>query len=249
MYAWIGKKRKGVQISEDELTSCVFGPLRTMQPKQAWHTCLVLLGLEDWSPCPEPSRVDVRFWSKFARDDGHRRYVEPDVHIIAWVDNKLVATILVEVKWGALLGENQLLDQWKWISVDGQRREDVRECSRHILLSDGGIEYAEEIERQRKSQSKHTKWADRLVHVSWHDVAWNLKSRKHRLVEVETWRSDLLRFLTSQGIVAFEGFRHLRLAATGPVEWRFDGSIRYSKPEIEPTGALEWAFQEEGAPA
>ena len=70
MYAWIGKKRRGAQITEDELTSCVFGPLRVMHPSQAWKSCLALLGLDDWSPCPEPSRVDIRFWPRFKRDDG-----------------------------------------------------------------------------------------------------------------------------------------------------------------------------------
>lgn len=249
MYAWIGKKRMGARISEDELTSCVFGPLRAMQPKHAWHTCLVLLGLKNWSHCAEPSCVDVHFWPRFPRHEGNRRPVEPDVHIIAWNGGKVVATILVEVKWRNSLGKDQLLDQWKWISVDGERREDVRECSRHILVSHRRIGYTKEIKRQRKIQNKHMKWADRLVHVSWHDVARNLKSGKHRLVEVETWRSDLLRFLASQGIMAFEGFRHLRLAGTAPVEWRFDGSVRYRKPEIELTTALEWSFQEEGAPA
>ena len=124
MYAWTGKKRRGAQISEDELTSCVFGPLRVMQPSQAWDSCLVLLGLKDRSLCPEPDCVDIRFWPRFKRDDG--RHVEPDLHVVARDGGKVVATILVEVKWSASLGNDQLLDQWKCISVGGESGYDLK---------------------------------------------------------------------------------------------------------------------------
>ena len=245
MYAWIGKKRRGAQISEDELTSCVFGPLRAMQPAQAWKSCLVLLGLDDWSPCPEPSRVDVRFWPRFQRDEGW--YVEPDLHVVAWGGGKVVATVLVEVKWDNTLGENQLIDQWKWISVDDQRREDLRKCSRHVLLSDRSLRYAEQIDEQRARQQDEPKWGDRLAQVSWHDVARNLNSKMSELGESEMWSNDLLRFLASQGIMAFYGFDRLSDAGIGLVEWRFDGSVEYRKPALHATGHLGWSFSEKGA--
>ena len=91
------------------------------------------------------------------------------------------------------------------------------------------------------------KWGDRLVEVSWHDVARNLKTERIRLEEVETWRKDLLRFLASQGIVAFEGLQHLHIAPVGPVDWHFDDSEEYMKPVVLATGPLDWSFQENGA--
>ena len=245
MYAWIGKKRRGAQIIEDELTSCVFGPLRTMQPAQAWKSCLALLGLDDWSPCPEPSRVDIRFWPRFKRDDGG--HVEPDLHVVAWAGGQVVATILVEVKWRASLGDDQLLDQWKWISVGGESGDKLRERSHHVLASYRPIAHAEKIEEQRSRQNEGMKWGDRLVEVSWHDVARNLETEGIRLEDVETWRKDLLRFLASQGIVAFEGFQHLHIAPVGPVDWHFDDSEDYMKPVVLATGPLNWTFQENGA--
>ena len=249
MYSWIGKKRRGAQISEDELTSCVFGPLRAMQPARAWKSCLNLLGLGDWSLCPEPSRVDICFWPRFGRDDGKGRYVEPDLHVVAWAGGSVAATILVEVKWDNQLGENQLLDQWKWISVEGQCREDVRECSRHVLLSDRPLRYAEQIEDQRARQQEEPKWGDRLVEVSWHDVARNLNTERSELIDSRVWRSDLLLFLASQGIVAFDGFRLVASARVGPVEWRFDDWVEYGKLALHVTGPVGWSFSEKGTPA
>ena len=91
------------------------------------------------------------------------------------------------------------------------------------------------------------KWSDRLFEVSWHDVARNLKTEKIRLAEVETWRKDLLRFLASQGIVAFEGLQHLHIAPVGQVGWYFDDSEDYRKPVVLAVGPLHWSFQENGA--
>ena len=245
MYAWIGKKRRGAQIIEDELTSCVFGPLRAMRPAQAWKSCLVLLGLDDWSLCPEPSRVEIRFWPRFKRDDGW--HVEPDLHVVAWAGGQVVATILVEVKWYNALRENQLLDQWKWISVDGQRREELRECSQHVLLSDRPLRYSKQTDDQRERQQEEPKWGDRLVEISWHEVARNLNAERSELKEGEMWRNDLVRFLASQGIAAFDGFQPVQDVRIGPIEWRFDGSMEYRKPALQVTGPVGWSFSEKGA--
>ena len=162
---------------------------------------------------------------------------------------KVVATVLVEVKWNNTLGENQLIDQWKWISVVGQRREDLRKCSCHVLLSDRPLRYAEQIDEQRARQQDKPKWGNRLAQVSWHDVARNLNSARSELRVREIWPKDLLQFLASQGIVAFRGFDHLTDVRIGLLEWQFDGSVKYRKPALHATGLLDWSFSEKGAPA
>lgn len=84
MHAWIHRKRAG-KITEDEVTSCVFGPLRMMagmEPGKLWAMCLHVFQCGHlFSKDFEPTDVNVRFWPRFRL--GPRRYVEPDVHVIA----------------------------------------------------------------------------------------------------------------------------------------------------------------------
>lgn len=247
MYDWIGKKRRGANIIEDEVTSCVFGPLRFMEPKHAWASGLVLLGLQDEFPVFEPTRVDVKFWPRFKKDDEQGHFAEPDVHIVAWVDRKVVATILVEVKWYASLGDNQLLDQWRLISVDGHEREELRSCSRHIFLSTRPFRDVETIRKQKDEADKHgIGWADRLIVSSWHHVAAHLKDGTGQQGMLDAWLNDLLCFLSSQGIVAFDGFQRSLFTNTNRIEWRFD---EFRKPKLLPPGPLNWSFDENGAAA
>ena len=247
MYDWIGKKRRGANIIEDEVTSCVFGPLRIMEPKHAWASGLILLGLQDEFPVFEPTRVDVKFWPRFKKEDEQGFFVEPDVHIIAWVDRKVVATILVEVKWYASLGDNQLLDQWRLISVDGYEREKLRSCSRHIFLSTRPFRDAETIRKQKDEADKYgIGWADRLIVRSWHHVAAHLKDGTGQQGMLDAGLNDLLCFLSSQGIVAFDGFRRSLFTNTNRVEWRFN---EFRKPKLLPPGPLNWSFDDNGAAA
>ena len=82
MYARIhGKTTDG--IIEDEVTSCVFGPLRmlgVLEPPTAWTACLHLFQCGHLFPNYAPTDVDVRFWPRFP--PGQRGYIEPDVHVI-----------------------------------------------------------------------------------------------------------------------------------------------------------------------
>lgn len=107
MYARICGKAAG-RTPEDEATSCIFGPLRmlgAMAPGKTWAACLHLFQCGHLFPGDfEPTDVDVRFWPRFP--PGRRGYVEPDVHVIARRDAD-VRTILIEVKRGAGLGQDQ----------------------------------------------------------------------------------------------------------------------------------------------
>ena len=101
MHAWISRKGRE-KIWEDEVTSCVFGSLRFLDPQQAWRICLGLFGdqvrqfvlLSDKGV----KELDIWLWPKFWKEIG---FVEPDVLIVANGHDGSVSTILVEVKWGA----------------------------------------------------------------------------------------------------------------------------------------------------
>ena len=222
MQDWIGKKRRGSTITEDEVTSCVFGPLRFMNSQEAWKSCLVLFGIDGEKILSnvEPNRVDIKFWPKFKRDDGQGRYVEPDIHIVAWSNGNLICTILVEVKWGSTLGDEQLLDQWRFISFNDHTHDQLRVCSRHVYLSDRPLRDAKSIESQRRSARREgIDWDDRLVMRSWHDVAVQLEGEINSPHPVEIWQKDLLNFLSINGVVSFNGFRICQVIPLDPVEW------------------------------
>ena len=243
MHAWIN--RKGGDLKEDIVTSCVFGPLRFMKPNHAWVSCLHMFGIQDDCFAKiEPTCVDVRFWPKFIRDDGRGRYVEPDVHIVARCKGQVRRTILIEVKWNSgLSSENQLLDQWKFLSVDGHNRAHIRDCSRHVLLDDQLPGDAEIIEKQKQNCKS---WGDHFIEISWYDLAENLKAAEDKLKaeeEVDAWRRDLLLFLSAQGITTFEGFQQCQLACVSQIEWRFE---EYTKPYLMATGPLDWNFKKNG---
>ena len=237
MHAWI--YRKGRELKEDIVTSCVFGPLRFMKPNHAWISCLHMFGLQNDSFAKiEPTSIVIRFWPKFKRNDGCGRYVEPDLHILAKVNGKIVGTILIEVKWESPLGEKQLLDQWKFFSVDGLDRDKLRNSSWHVFLSDQHTGDAEKIEERKQS------WGNRLIEISWHDLAENLDKLADSLKtidEVDVWREDLLLFLLStKGITPFKGFQ---LACVSQIEWQFE---EYTKPDLLATDSLNWNFKENG---
>ena len=244
MYDWIGKKRRGAKVLEDEVTSCVFGPLRFMQPAQAWASCLLLLGAENKIPHPgsQASRVSIEFWPKFKRDDGQGHHVEPDAHILAWQGDELIATLLIETKWGASLGINQLLDQWRFICAEGYEAKELRDRSWHLYLSLRPLRDRSELEQQKaKAAKKNIEWGDRLITRSWHQVATELTEATKQNGPKEVWRNDLLRFLSAQGVIPFDGFRFDRIGSTKSVTWHIE---KYSPPLLAPIGPLKWRLDE-----
>ena len=176
MYDWIGKKRRGAKMFEDEMTSCVFGPLRFMEAGQSWACCLLLAGFHEKYSDGTPTRVDIRLWPRFPRDGSRSRYVEPDVHALAWRDDNLIATIVVETKWGTSLRDRQLVDQWRFIAAEKYGPEVLRTRSCHVFLSDRPIRDTATIEDQEKiAKAEGIPWGARLIVRSWHQVAARLE--------------------------------------------------------------------------
>ena len=235
-------KRSAGRLLEDELTSCVFGPLRYMEPSHAWDSCQILFGRRNLVQYlgATPTCVDVRFWPKFPRTDDVGRFVEPDVHILAWVDEALVATILIETKWGASLGESQLLDQWRFIVVDGHEPTDVRARTTHILLSDSPFRALESIEQQKLAADEgRIGWQNRLIALSWYQAAARLATEHSHHNSVETWRNDLVRFFSYHGVTVFSGFQSHQLESVTQVRWDVEAFVRLTLSEVN---LLPWAF-------
>ena len=232
MHAWISGKRR-VAIWEDEVTSCVFGSLRFLEPQQAWRICVGLFGDRVGQciqlPVDDVTKVDVRLWPHFKT---RSRFIEPDVHIVARGHDGSVATILVEVKWGSPLRDDQLLQQWRWLSLSDQETpgtKTLRKQTMHVFLYRGRFKDRESFECQKETAKvKEIGWGEngeRLVAISWHDLA-RYADGLELLGAASEWQRDLLRFLESQGIVAFQGFQDL--FSVDPINWRV-ASVREPK--------------------
>ena len=247
MQDWIRKKRHRTKLCEDELTSCVFGPLRYMGPSQAWEACLALLGLSDGvqNSGPKPTRVCIRFWPHFTRTDGNGRHVEPDVHVVAWNGDALLGTILVEAKWNSGLQTNQLLNQWRFVTVGDRDGAEVRSCSKHVLLGSQPHRDDAAIREQREAaQEQGIEWGGRLIVLSWYGVAARLAGLRGLHGPIEAWRQDVVAFLVRHGIVPFDGFPCDRLKPVRLVQWRFEA---YVAPTLQEVGLLNWSFSKGNA--
>ena len=239
MQDWIRGKQ---QNFEDQLTSCVFGPLRYMEPDAAWEACLMVLGDSGRAQKRDsiPSCVYVRFWPHFQRHDGEGRFVEPDVHIVAWDGNRLFATILVETKWNSRLGPNQLIDQWRFITTDDNNSAEVRSRSRHVLLSKYPLHHADSIAKQKEAaRNEGMEWGDRLIVLTWYQLAAQLAELRDFDGPLEVWRRDLLSLLSRLGIIPFEGFQWNRFKSVDIVQWQFEP---YAVPDLLEVGAVNWSF-------
>ena len=241
MQDWIGKKRRSDKLFEDELTSCVFGPLRYMEPGKAWEACLMVFELSGcMNLSQKPTHVCVHFWPNFPRTDEEGLRVEPDIHIVAWSGNTLLRTILIETKWNSPLGQSQLLDQWRFITADGMSGSEVRDHSTHAFVSKRPLRDADSIKKQRKSAKEEGMgWGDRLIVFSWYQIATRLLGLRGLHGSIEIWRQDLVEFLARHGITPFDGFHFDQFDIVGLMQWRFDDYLASNLLKVE---LLDWSF-------
>jgi len=85
------------RTQEDEITSVVFGPLDFMATDSRRRLVAHLFGV----PIADDSDVSLEFWPRW---DG----VEPDVVFIETAKNATRKAFVIEVKWNAPLGEDQV---------------------------------------------------------------------------------------------------------------------------------------------
>ena len=217
MYARIRNKSTG-RIPEDEVTSCVLGPLRmmgAMEPARTWEACLHLFQWGHLFPKDfEPTDVSVKFWPQFPTQQ--RGSVEPHVHVIARRGAE-VRTIPVEVKCGAALGDDQLLRQWAAIQLSAEgsnpvlEGDELRRGSVHVLLGYVRPRHRSDIDAQEaRASAAGITWEDRLITITWGQFALQLQTLA---VIAERLRADALEFLrVASGVVPIAPFEGIELA-------------------------------------
>lgn len=108
--AWARGKGNWNHPLEDEVLSAIFGHLRYLSlPARKRATLSVLRGAFEGSNFSDTGACDIELWPNLV-DHGR---VEPDV-VITFGDRKAPSLVLlIEAKWEAAQGQNQLADQWK----------------------------------------------------------------------------------------------------------------------------------------
>jgi len=173
------------RTQEDEITSIVFGPIDFMPETTARSIVTILFGC---SPIPETHRVSMKLWPRYEN-------VEPDVVFIEHRDNGIERAYIIEVKWNAPLGDDQVERQ-----RTAMRDSDV-DVAAHIVLSRYPIEV--------RSNSKNMTWMD------FKDgVLKGIKANGKDQI-AQKWAELTWSFLESCNILHFHGFQNIAACSIG----------------------------------
>ncbi|MBU2772506.1 hypothetical protein HMI48_00830 [Acidithiobacillus ferrooxidans] len=165
------------RTQEDEITSTVFGPLDFMQAATQGKIIAALFGRE---PLPETNSISIEFWPCYGN-------VEPDVVFFEHLKNGDKNAYIIEVKWNAPLGADQVGRQ----IADAQSIEGIRDTS-HIVLSRHVLEV--------DTPSKNVTWMD------FKDRIIALKQTFSKDHALDKWANLTVSFLEECNIQHFRGF-------------------------------------------
>lgn len=164
------------RTQEDEITSIVFGPLDFMSETTVKRIVAALFSSE---PIPETHRVSMMLWPRYGN-------VEPDVVFIEHPEGERDRAYVLEVKWNAPLGDDQ---------VDRQRvavRDSNIDLIAHVVLS----RYPIEVD----SHSKNLTWMD------FKDRVLQTLRDESRDTTAKKWAELTWSFLESCNVRHFGGF-------------------------------------------
>jgi hypothetical protein len=184
-------------IVEDAITSALFTPVRFMSPADVSKIVALLAGESDTR---EPDWASVQLWPMLDVAPGYRnkRYVEPDVLIDLHYGDRTLR-IVIEVKWDAIFGDDQVEMQIASASLDLKTGDKLQHLS--IVKYGGG-------DAQAGGGSRVRQWSSILVDLI------SAKSRavgSPRPICFVEWCQSAASFLRMQGIGGFNGINVLQL--------------------------------------
>lgn len=232
------KKDHHFKLWEDEITSCVFGPLSFFDVGEVWTLFRAWLPFSpDLWPSDTPTGVSISFWEK-------RDRFEPDILFRFTRQGEPLLTVMFEVKWEACQsGERQLVNQWAALGASERKR------ALHVYLVKDTAKGREEVEESLKEKADFPKkeWQERLACVGWRDLIQVLRFDLPTCGPSMTlWAGSVQSFLQRRGLTTFTGFEWLTKVIELPEKevfwktvpwfsWLESGSI----PRM-PTGQVFW---------
>lgn len=217
---------------EDVVTSTVFGPLQFIDQTEvtaAIDRLLLTLGIARpiWVG---PTHLEL--WPRRKAPSNLRsNYVEPDAEIVDSSGNSL----MIEVKWGAPLGLNELAAQWLSLPPE------ARSTSRHLLLVLETAPYAAAVATDRKLVATACDLGWPLIPINWRrmadafraigaDISLNAGTRR--------WALGVHGFLRREDPLSLVGWSSLDMAPVDHAGWRFWQPLM----EVLPVTAGRWQF-------
>ena len=227
-------------LCEDEITSSVFGPLSFMQVEDVWALFNAWLPIPDeLLPGTQPTKVSFAFWPNLLKDIGG--LIEPDL-VCRFKNDKdeHLLTIMIEVKWNAGSGDNQLIKQW------GALPDMEKEKAIHVYLVKKTAAGKKEIEKSLATEVFFLKkqWRERLFCVGWRSLIETIKFKRPRSISpaMGRWSDAVEAFLRKLGLTAFSGFDWLEKtkpiivpeteAFWKPIPW-FSGLEKIEVPTVQ----------------
>ncbi|MDI3398846.1 hypothetical protein QLG12_11580 [Pseudomonas sp. V88_4] len=225
----IGEKRV---CAEDEITALIMGPLDYLPAESAglfWRSLIERGGRDVHPAFPDEAadRAQMRFWP--------RNGVEPDLLVeLGWPTGER-RILLIEFKWDApLSGDDQLHRQWLEFLTPAERTD-----AYHVFI-------APDISAGLNALGERDVWNGQLVLHSWLGVLNIVRSmRTSGFTGLETWKSQITRFLGKLGIFRFQGFDSLSLppiVESTTVFWSPLNGFSTLKPSTVPSSPLGQPF-------
>lgn len=258
------KIKRKIRLYEDEITSCIFGEMRNLNPKALWRIFGRFVSYSNISeelwPEKEPTKVEFEFWPRIGD-------VEPDLIIHFYDGDNVFLHIMVEVKWGGkLFPKCELVRQWEsrnfikapWLHLYLVKRTDsvYKEVSDSFTIAGGNCSQVpcnNCYGKNRKVRNILTKkeiddWKKRLGYLSWNDF---LTASKELGKLEPDFTKGIANFLENQDIISFSGFswlcREMHLLEENnlhffrPTPW-FD-FLKEESLQIEDTNGCLYFFQ------
>lgn len=198
-------KKEKIVLVEDEITSCVLGPLSYMDTGNVWNLFKRLIPIKvDLWPNETPTSVNFYFWKNIASTGR----VEPDVFVRFKRNTEPLLTVIFEVKWGSRLSsERELVNQWRELSVSEKTH------SFHVYLVNNvayGIDDIEDSLVLKDVGFSKKQWRERLVCVGWRDLIDVLIFRRPDFnAPMSLWADNVLCFFERLGLSSFTGYQWL----------------------------------------
>lgn len=192
------------ELSEDLITSTVFGMLKFMPADAMWHIVRSLFLPSDQAfPLGGCKCRSVEFWPLGFKDRLGR--VEPDIVFSFEFEDTTSVCVVVEVKWNAPVSQAQLRRQRN--ALDSACDNSVK-VYQAFLGKD-----AWSVGKAKRTDPLGAKLVDRWC--TWSEVAFGSEMDYPSILPseskmaVEGWRVSVSSFLSRLGVVPFSGFSSL----------------------------------------
>jgi len=186
------------RTQEDELTSLIFGDARYLDNASAFELFRAMLGAAGLGHllAEDCREVRIDFWEL---NDG----TEPDVIVELSAAGKATFLLLIEVKWNAGQGDDQLRRELRW-----RKRSNDKVCDALIFLVRHGKHGAADTSALKSGG---------VGYLTWFELSeiFQAKFQQSSASSSSQWFHDHCHFLRQLGIKPFRGFQNTSL-----VKWR-----------------------------